>query len=316
MFIKKIAKQFFITALFIGGAMFTSTGEAEIKTYEGIGEYVMSDFETPDVAKQRAKVRAERDAQEKAGVFVSGYTKVKNLQVTDGIMSVTNTTYDTMTDSGSFVFRAKIKANIDTDEINNWLKLNLQEREMLTTRNDELQKALAEQDKKIAELKQQLNGKNTSADIVKIKTEFANMDNEFLSNQKIESGNKFYFNGDYNSAISDYTKAIELNENNAIAYRNRGTAYANVKDYRNAVEDFSKVIEFNPNNSSAYIGRGAAYIYLREYNRAVVDLNRAINLDPNSAIAYYNRGICYKALKNNTQAREDFSRSRNLGYTP
>ena len=231
-------------------------------------------------------------------------------------MSVTNTTYDTMTDSGSFVFRAKIKANIDTDEINNWLKLNLQEREMLTTRNDELQKALAEQDKKIAELKQQLNGKNTSADIVKIKTEFANMDNEFLSNQKIESGNKFYFNGDYNSAISDYTKAIELNENNAIAYRNRGTAYANVKDYRNAVEDFSKVIEFNPNNSSAYIGRGAAYIYLREYNRAVVDLNRAINLDPNSAIAYYNRGICYKALKNNTQAREDFSRSRNLGYTP
>lgn len=38
---------------------FLLLAHAEIKTYEGKGEYIMSDFETPDIAKQRAKVRAE-----------------------------------------------------------------------------------------------------------------------------------------------------------------------------------------------------------------------------------------------------------------
>ena len=32
---------------------------AEVKEYEGFGEYVMSDFETPDVAKQRTQARAD-----------------------------------------------------------------------------------------------------------------------------------------------------------------------------------------------------------------------------------------------------------------
>ena len=88
--------------IFVMMLIFTSTAHAEIKTYEGIGEYVMSEFEALDIAKQRAKQKAERNAQEKAGVYVSSYTKVKDSSVTEdeiititsGIMNVINVDYE------------------------------------------------------------------------------------------------------------------------------------------------------------------------------------------------------------------------------
>ena len=48
-----------MAALLIGGSFLIPTADAEVKTYTGEGEYLMSDFETPEVAKQRAKNRAE-----------------------------------------------------------------------------------------------------------------------------------------------------------------------------------------------------------------------------------------------------------------
>ena len=70
----------------------TPLGSAEVQTYEGIGEYVMSDFETPDVAKQRAKAQAEQHCVEQAGVFVKSYTRVVNSAVTeDEVEAIANT---------------------------------------------------------------------------------------------------------------------------------------------------------------------------------------------------------------------------------
>ena len=103
------------------------TINAEIKTCEGIGEYVMSDFETPDIAKERAKQRAEQSAQEKAGVYVESFTKVENMTVTkdeiftmtNGIMQVFDVKYQTLpsTDGVGVMVRATIKANIDTSKV-------------------------------------------------------------------------------------------------------------------------------------------------------------------------------------------------------
>ena len=135
---------------------------AEIKIYEGSGEYVMSEFETLDVAKQRAKQKAERNAQEQAGVFVSSYTRVKNAQVqedeiiaiTNGILKIVDVQEQLLpqSDRKSILIRVTIKAKIDTDDVNKWLEKGIEQRAELARQNDELRKAIAEQDKKIAEL--------------------------------------------------------------------------------------------------------------------------------------------------------------------
>ena len=73
-----------MAAFIIGGSFFiSSTANAEVKTYTGEGEYLMSDFETPDVAKQRAKARAEQNASEQAGIFLESYSHMKNFELLD-----------------------------------------------------------------------------------------------------------------------------------------------------------------------------------------------------------------------------------------
>ena len=62
--------------------------------------------------------------------------------------------------------------------------------------------------------------------------------------------------GDYRGAIADYSKAIELNPNDAEAYSSRGVAKHHLEDYRGAIADYSKAIELNPNYTNAYFNRG------------------------------------------------------------
>jgi tetratricopeptide (TPR) repeat protein len=51
--------------------------------------------------------------------------------------------------------------------------------------------------------------------------------------------------------ISDYTKALESDPNNATAYLGRGTAHLKAFDFDSAIADFTKAIELNPNDDSA-----------------------------------------------------------------
>jgi tetratricopeptide (TPR) repeat protein len=53
-------------------------------------------------------------------------------------------------------------------------------------------------------------------------------------------GNAHKKNGQYDMAISDFTKAIEINPGHADAYYTRGVVYYYIKDYENALDDFYK----------------------------------------------------------------------------
>ena len=278
-----------VSSAILSSLTFMPIVHAEIKSYDGTGEYIMSEFETLDIAKQRAKQKAERNAQEKAGVYVSSYTKVKNAQVnedeiitiTSGIMNVIDVDYEvTPLDKGKSIhIVAKIKANIDTDDINKWLTKSVEERSSLAAQNKELQKAIAEQDKQIAELKKQLADVKTQQDKDRITQEFSNEDKIFLSNQKIKESHKYYDKNDYYSAIGFCNQAIELNPNNYRAYHERGLAYCYLKNYKQAIEDYNKAIELDNDYFEAYGNRGIAYCYLKNYKQAIKDFNRAIQLN-------------------------------------
>ncbi|WP_044034478.1 tetratricopeptide repeat protein, partial [Microcystis aeruginosa] len=75
------------------------------------------------------------------------------------------------------------------------------------------------------------------------------------------------------------------------AYNNRGNLYYNQQKYDLALSDYSKAIELNPNFAEAYNNRGVLYSYQQKYELALADFNKAIEINPNSADAYYNRGI-------------------------
>ena len=70
-----------IAALFL---FYPSHGFTVVKEIVAEGAYNMGDGETPSVAESRALLNAKRIALEQAGTYVESYTKVKNIQVTEG----------------------------------------------------------------------------------------------------------------------------------------------------------------------------------------------------------------------------------------
>ncbi|WP_313893810.1 tetratricopeptide repeat protein, partial [Psychrobacillus sp.] len=101
----------------------------------------------------------------------------------------------------------------------------------------------------------------------------------------------------YEEAIADYTKAIEINPEYALAYNNRGSAYGNLDKYEEAIADYTKAIEINPEYASAYNNRGIANKNLEKYEEAVADYTKAIEINPAYTSAYNNRGNVYGKLE-------------------
>ena len=112
-----------------------------------------------------------------------------------------------------------------------------------------------------------------------------------------DRGIEYFRRLDYDRAIADFTQAIRLNPNNAIAYYNRGNVYnIDKRDYDRAIADYTQVIRLDPNNARAYNNRGNAYYNKRDINRAIADFEAALRIEPNNAAYRQN-------LENARQAR-------------
>ena len=117
----------------------------------------------------------------------------------------------------------------------------------------------------------------------------------------VDRGNKFYNQGDYQAAISDYDEAIRLDPEYARAYFNRGNAKDELGDVEGAISDYDEAIRLDPKYVGAYYNRGLAKGKLGKYFEAISDYDQAIRLDPDDAIAYYNntkRGKYFEAMPN------------------
>lgn len=344
----------FLAAMIVGSLLGASPVSAEVRTYDGVGEYIMSDFETPDVAKQRAKTYAERNAAEKAGVYVKSYSRAENFELVDdeivtmtsGILKIISVDYKLvpMEEYGGIMYRATISASIDTDKVDEWIAQSVGERESLVDKNRELQRQIDEQEKLIARLKSEAAQKNSPEAVDKLKNEFATADRIFMSNVKLEEGDRLNLviaDWAYEAAVKCWTEAIELNPNNFLAYESRGYYFhlPDVARYTEAIDDYTHAIELRPGTADNYFYRGETYMRIGERELAKRDFERALGLNPrmsaplgelaylyatsgqtqqaiefaNRALetnernwrAYYSRGLAFFALKDYDAALAD-----------
>ena len=86
-------------------------------------------------------------------------------------------------------------------------------------------------------------------------------------------------NKDYDTAIEQLNKVIEMDDKSVEAYNLRGSCYSALKKNEEAVKDFSKVIEINPNNRGAYVGRSSAYKALGKLPQAKSDALKASKIN-------------------------------------
>lgn len=125
-----------------------------------------------------------------------------------------------------------------------------------------------------------------------------------------------YFMNDTDGALSDYNKAIALNQEYAEAYYNRGLVYNTIHDWNKAMSDYTKAISMNPNFASCYTAKGILEMdEFRQDTLALMDFNKAIRINPLLAQAYYNRGVLRLRMDDHDNACKDFLMVRQLGYS-
>lgn len=76
---------------------------------------------------------------------------------------------------------------------------------------------------------------------------------------------------DYNTAIDLYSKAIDHNPDVAIYYGNRSFAYLRTECFGYALSDASKAIELDPTYIKGYYRRAAAHMSLTKFKEALKD---------------------------------------------
>jgi len=79
----------------------------------------------------------------------------------------------------------------------------------------------------------------------------------------------------------------------AKAYYNRGSAYDDLKQYNRAIQEFDKAIELDPGFAEAYYSRGIAYIVLGKVSQGCADVKKACELGFCMGLEFLNkRGYC------------------------
>ena len=97
----------------------------------------------------------------------------------------------------------------------------------------------------------------------------------------------------FNLALPDYARAVEIFPRYTDAYKNRGLLFAEIGDWNKALADADKTVELSPGDAVAHLTRGLVYYNLRQLDKAVADYDRCIAIDPKQASAYFSRGVIY-----------------------
>ena len=106
-------------------------------------------------------------------------------------------------------------------------------------------------------------------------------------------------------------EAIKIDSRDAMVYCNpyysRGISYAELGDHQKAIDDYSKAIEVDPQYAIAYCNRALSHAKLNNHQQAIDNLTEAIKIDPEYAVAYNDRGINHAILGNHQRAEEDLN---------
>ena len=100
------------------------------------------------------------------------------------------------------------------------------------------------------------------------------------------------------SAIAAYNESIRIKPDVSGLYEARGTAYMYAGRHDEALPDYTRAVELNPNEAGHWRQRAHANMIAPtpETERCIKDATRAIELNPEHAMSYGHRAIAYVQL--------------------
>jgi Tfp pilus assembly protein PilF len=99
--------------------------------------------------------------------------------------------------------------------------------------------------------------------------------------------------GDWDKALSNYSRAAELDPNNPDIYNNIGVIYKELRQYDQAIEEFLKAIDINPDYAKPYNNIGVVYYAKKDFLGAIRNYQKAVLIDPENLEALNNLAVAY-----------------------
>ncbi len=133
------------------------------------------------------------------------------------------------------------------------------------------------------------------------------------ANDLFQAGMTAFANNDFEKTVELFTRTIDQDPENKLAFVSRGAAYLKQNLLDQARNDFDRAIAIDPDYARAYHMRGLASEKQRDDAAALADFNRAIELDPEYGAAYYSRATIHAKLDDTEKAQEDIEMVTHLG---
>ena len=112
--------------------------------------------------------------------------------------------------------------------------------------------------------------------------------------------------GNDKQALLDYSRAIELDQEDSYALYNRALIRWRMADFQGAAEDFDASLALRPDYDKAYQERGLMYLDTGAFDKAIADFTRLHEYAPDHPFALANRGVAYALLDDEKRAERDF----------
>jgi tetratricopeptide (TPR) repeat protein len=96
----------------------------------------------------------------------------------------------------------------------------------------------------------------------------------------VNRGNARQSKGDYAGAVSDFTRAIEQDPRNALAYSNRVNARRASGDLAGAMNDYNQEFILDPRYALAFLNRGIGHLQQWHKAEAQRDFDQCLKIDP------------------------------------
>ena len=126
------------------------------------------------------------------------------------------------------------------------------------------------------------------------------------------TGIAYYEKKKYQMAIDSYKEAVELDNNNVESLHSIGLAYEHLNDLENAKHAYEKTLEINPKHTKAYYNLANIYKQSENLDKAIEYYIKTTELEPDFAIAWFFLGSTYFDKKDYNSAIEHLEKAIRL----
>ncbi len=133
------------------------------------------------------------------------------------------------------------------------------------------------------------------------------------------NGKKAYESGDYEKAILNLSKFLDLHKNFKKtlinysprverAYALRGNAFFKEGNFKKAISDYKNSLKINDTQSIVWHNLGISYLKINNLKDAINSLKKAISINKQQEKSYYYLGICYEKSDDLKMAEKKFKK--------